>query len=292
MLLQSLRSKFQWVMDQAKKLGLPPPPALVTFGMTAEEKKRKRTQFLKEAFVTEDIKVDGMNMNLIPPPNVMPIEGLVINEPESGIFFMNRNTDIAFQRESEFHLTPTIQLIRIQNQIKVDSEIADELFRKMIYVIKARSDCTKARETVMKGLSECKASESNIRRIRVKDIVKEVEDYLKTYSSAGMDISWWETQYHLKARRKKRELRVIIDCDEDVDEGFAFFNEENESGRYLSEKAKEETAHILRKARRRKRKYNNATVEPRYFNAHINRIGRVCDDPGYLTRIVLSSLSV
>ncbi|GJY18010.1 hypothetical protein Tco_0389501 [Tanacetum coccineum] len=42
----------------------------------------------------------------------------------------------------------------------------------------------------MKGLSECKALESNIRRIQVKDIVKEVEDYLKTYSSAGMDISW------------------------------------------------------------------------------------------------------
>ncbi|GJR91473.1 hypothetical protein Tco_0215484, partial [Tanacetum coccineum] len=41
----------------------------------------------------------------------------------------------------------------------------------------------------MKGLSECKASESNIRRIRVKDIVKEVEDYLKTYSSARMNIS-------------------------------------------------------------------------------------------------------
>ncbi|GJT95821.1 hypothetical protein Tco_1091339 [Tanacetum coccineum] len=114
-------------MDHAKKLGLPPPPALATFGMTAEEKKRKRTQ-------------------------VVPIEGLVINEAESGIFFMNRNTDTAFQREK-----------------------------------------------VMKGLSECKALESNIRRIRVKDIVKEVEDYLKTYSSAGMDISWRETQYHLKA---------------------------------------------------------------------------------------------
>ncbi|GJT83624.1 hypothetical protein Tco_1057966 [Tanacetum coccineum] len=74
MLLQSLRAKFQWVMDQAKKLGLPPPQALATFGMTAEEKKRKRTQFLKEAFVTEDIRVDGMNMNLIPPPVVVPIE--------------------------------------------------------------------------------------------------------------------------------------------------------------------------------------------------------------------------
>nr|GEU31263.1 hypothetical protein [Tanacetum cinerariifolium] len=43
---------------------------------------------------------------------------------------------------------------------------------------------------VMKGLSECKSSESNIRRIQVKDTVKEVEDHLKTYSSAGMDISW------------------------------------------------------------------------------------------------------
>nr|GEW10063.1 hypothetical protein [Tanacetum cinerariifolium] len=44
---------------------------------------------------------------------------------------------------------------------------------------------------VMKGLSECKASKSNIRRIQVKDIIKEVKDYLKTYSSAKMDISWY-----------------------------------------------------------------------------------------------------
>ncbi|GJY54704.1 hypothetical protein Tco_0446368 [Tanacetum coccineum] len=41
MLLQSLRAKFQWVMDQDKKLGLPPPPALATFGMTDKEKKGK-----------------------------------------------------------------------------------------------------------------------------------------------------------------------------------------------------------------------------------------------------------
>ncbi|GKD02465.1 hypothetical protein Tco_1177439, partial [Tanacetum coccineum] len=116
--------------------------------------------------MTEDIRVDGMDRNLIPPPRVVPIEGLVIKEPESGIFFMNRNMVLAFQRENEFHLTPTVKLIRIQNQIKFDSEIE-----------------------VMKGLFECKASESNVRRIQVKDIVKEVEDPLKTYSSAGMDIS-------------------------------------------------------------------------------------------------------
>nr|GEZ10151.1 hypothetical protein [Tanacetum cinerariifolium] len=87
----------EWL--EAKKLGLSPPPALATFRMTPKEKKRKRTEFLKEAFVTKDIKVDGMNKNLIPPPRVVPIEGLVIKEPESIIFYMNRNTDIVFQRD-------------------------------------------------------------------------------------------------------------------------------------------------------------------------------------------------
>ncbi|GJS80138.1 hypothetical protein Tco_0730019 [Tanacetum coccineum] len=57
-------------------------------------------------------------------------------------------------------------------------------------------------DKVMKGLSECKASKSNIRRIRLKEIVKEVKDYLKTYSSVGMDISRRETRYLLKARQK------------------------------------------------------------------------------------------
>ncbi|GKC25249.1 hypothetical protein Tco_1027399 [Tanacetum coccineum] len=46
-----------------------------------------------------------------------------------------------------------------------------------------------ASKRVVKGLTACKASASNLRRIQVKDIVKEVEDYLNTYSSAGMDIS-------------------------------------------------------------------------------------------------------
>ncbi|GKD19225.1 hypothetical protein Tco_1208383 [Tanacetum coccineum] len=113
MLLQSLREKFEWVIDQAKKLGLPPPPALATFGMTTEDQKRKRTEILKQVFVTENITVNGMHKNLIPPPRAVPIDGLVINKLESGIFFMNRNTDIVFQREEEFHLATTIQLIRI-----------------------------------------------------------------------------------------------------------------------------------------------------------------------------------
>ncbi|GKB49351.1 hypothetical protein Tco_0900104, partial [Tanacetum coccineum] len=47
MFLQSLRAKFQWVINQEKKLGLHPPPTLATFGMTAEDKKRKRTEILE-----------------------------------------------------------------------------------------------------------------------------------------------------------------------------------------------------------------------------------------------------
>ncbi|GKB53082.1 aldehyde dehydrogenase family 2 member C4-like protein [Tanacetum coccineum] len=134
-------------------------------------------------------QVDEMDRNLIPPPGIMPIQGLVIKEPESGIFFMNGNTGIGFQKESEFHLAPTTELIRLQRQIKIDTKIAREMFSKMNYVIEARNDCIKAREMVMKGISECKASECNVKRIQVKGIVKVVEDYMNTYSSAEMDIS-------------------------------------------------------------------------------------------------------
>nr|GEU29650.1 retrovirus-related Pol polyprotein from transposon TNT 1-94 [Tanacetum cinerariifolium] len=57
--IKSLKSKFQWVLNQAKNLGVPPPHALATFGMTAEDKKRKRNEILKEVFVKERINVDG-----------------------------------------------------------------------------------------------------------------------------------------------------------------------------------------------------------------------------------------
>nr|GFB66428.1 hypothetical protein [Tanacetum cinerariifolium] len=46
-------------------------------------------------------------------------------------------------------------------------------------------------QLAVKGLFECRASESNIGRIQVKNFIKEVKDYLKTYSLAGMDISWY-----------------------------------------------------------------------------------------------------
>ncbi|GJY35037.1 hypothetical protein Tco_0420415 [Tanacetum coccineum] len=70
-----------------------------------DDKKRKITlEIIKEVFVKENIVVDGMHKNLVPPPGVKGIKGLVIKEPESGVFFYNGNFDMVFQREKEFHL--------------------------------------------------------------------------------------------------------------------------------------------------------------------------------------------
>ncbi|GJS04499.1 hypothetical protein Tco_0321007 [Tanacetum coccineum] len=43
LLLQSLKAKFQWVLSQAKALGIPPPLELSTFGVSINDKKRKRS---------------------------------------------------------------------------------------------------------------------------------------------------------------------------------------------------------------------------------------------------------
>ncbi|GKD29338.1 hypothetical protein Tco_1240116, partial [Tanacetum coccineum] len=90
-------AKFQWVLTHAKSLGIPPPPELSTFRVSITDKKRKRSsEILKEVFVNEDIVVDGMHRNLVPPPRVEGRRGLVIREPESGIFFYNGNFDLVF----------------------------------------------------------------------------------------------------------------------------------------------------------------------------------------------------
>ncbi|GJR97020.1 hypothetical protein Tco_0269194 [Tanacetum coccineum] len=43
LLLQSLKAKFEWVLTQAKKLGVSPPPELSTFGISVDDRKRKKS---------------------------------------------------------------------------------------------------------------------------------------------------------------------------------------------------------------------------------------------------------
>ncbi|GJZ09940.1 hypothetical protein Tco_0544223 [Tanacetum coccineum] len=103
-------------------------------------------------------------------------------------------------RESEFYLATTPQLMRTQSAILRNTLEAEEMYKRIEFAIVARDDAVEAKKIEKKtwmvlecmgnkGLAECKASASNLRGIQVKDIVKEVEDYLKTYSSAEMDIS-------------------------------------------------------------------------------------------------------
>ncbi|GJS88640.1 hypothetical protein Tco_0771276 [Tanacetum coccineum] len=87
----------EWIEIHAldSKLGIPPPPELLVFGMSAYEKNGKRTSnIIKEVFVSKDIVVDGMHKNLVPPPGVEGSRGLVIKEPESMILFYNGNFDL------------------------------------------------------------------------------------------------------------------------------------------------------------------------------------------------------
>ncbi|GMH22465.1 hypothetical protein Nepgr_024308 [Nepenthes gracilis] len=57
-----------------------------------------------------------------------------------------------------------------------------------------------------------------------------------------------------------RELRGLIDLDEDIDGDFSCFILENETENHLINEAKQETERILRKARRRKRRHCNTII--------------------------------
>ncbi|GJW03980.1 hypothetical protein Tco_1562836 [Tanacetum coccineum] len=110
------------------KLGIPHLSQLTTFETIPAEKKRKRKEeVIQELFVKENIMVNGMQRNLSLPEGVVGKAGLVIKEPEAGIFLYNGNFDLVFQRRREYQLASTTQLIRIQNLINVDSEYAQQV---------------------------------------------------------------------------------------------------------------------------------------------------------------------
>ncbi|GJS93368.1 hypothetical protein Tco_0800336 [Tanacetum coccineum] len=150
----------------------------------ASKKSRKsndmllQSEILKEVFVKENVVVDGMHKNLVPPPRIEGRQELVIREP------------------------------KLQSSIQRSTPKTNEMFRKLELTIEARDDVDQARDIVKDNLDGL----GQYIRIRVKYIVKEVEDYLKTYSSAEMDITWQETQYLLKARQKFAEFELSLVC--------------------------------------------------------------------------------
>ncbi|GJV86465.1 hypothetical protein Tco_1530403 [Tanacetum coccineum] len=103
-------------------------------------------------FVKEDVVVHGTQSNVAPPSDIIGKARLVIREPEAGFFYLNGNCEHVFQRESKFHLTNIVQLIRLQRIIIQDSPEAREMFKIMEYEIKSRDDVIHAREIVEKNL--------------------------------------------------------------------------------------------------------------------------------------------
>nr|GEX51526.1 hypothetical protein [Tanacetum cinerariifolium] len=113
----------------AKALGIPPPHKLSTFGVSINDKKRKRSLVIQnEVFENKDIVVGGMHRNQVPPPGVEGRKELVIREPESRIFFYNGNFDLRGSPEAE------------------------EIFAKLELTIEAREDAAKARIIVKDNL--------------------------------------------------------------------------------------------------------------------------------------------
>ncbi|GJT77275.1 hypothetical protein Tco_1044000 [Tanacetum coccineum] len=67
-LLKNLKAKFKWVATTADKLGIPPPLQLTNTELPPTKRKKSRiVEMIKEVFVSEDIVVDGMHMNLTVP---------------------------------------------------------------------------------------------------------------------------------------------------------------------------------------------------------------------------------
>nr|GEV75363.1 retrovirus-related Pol polyprotein from transposon TNT 1-94 [Tanacetum cinerariifolium] len=56
----------------------------------------------------------------------------------------------------------------------------------------------------VEGLAECKALGSNLRRIQVKYIIKEVKDHLKIYSLAERDNNWYVEGIHYGSKESRR----------------------------------------------------------------------------------------
>ncbi|GJS02120.1 hypothetical protein Tco_0318628 [Tanacetum coccineum] len=150
--VKNLKAKFQWVATQVGRLDIPPPPQLSAFKLPSTKKK-------------SDKKRKGCSIRGAGDPETWSQE----------IFLTWLILTWFFQREEEFHLATTPQLIRIQNAIKKNSAEAKEMYIKLNFVIEARIDVVEARRIVLDNL----VKESSIEERRL----------LEEYSSDEMDFA-------------------------------------------------------------------------------------------------------
>ncbi|GJY86334.1 putative reverse transcriptase domain-containing protein [Tanacetum coccineum] len=168
---------------------VPPLLELSTFRISIDDRKRKRSsEILQEVFVKENIVVDRMHRNLIPPPGIKGSRGRVIREPKSGIFYYNGNFNLVFQREEEFHLATTTQLIRLHDAIQRGTLEAEEMFKKMELTIEARNDVSQARKITYSSQRHHQGSQRSLEDILVSWDGYQLKNRakLKVFSKLGL----------------------------------------------------------------------------------------------------------
>ncbi|GJZ48065.1 hypothetical protein Tco_0601897 [Tanacetum coccineum] len=172
---------------------------------------KANSEIIQEVFVKENIIVDRMQRNLIPLPGSK--NAIQRGSLEAKEMFTKMEPAI----EARNDVTKARKVIK-DNLDGLGQHISTE-YKTQRYLRLAECKASAISEELAEGkasassegLAECKASARNLKRIKVKDIVKEVEDHLKTYSSPGMDISWLGGKLNNVLWRDKRlfELKPV-----------------------------------------------------------------------------------
>nr|GEV53648.1 hypothetical protein [Tanacetum cinerariifolium] len=144
---------------------------------------------------TKSLVASELAKESMPDDNLAFISGFETQDSADHLSEEGTNTLLAFadkptQSDPLGHLQEELNLLnnKVDQLESIISKKVADIQSSIPTIVTDTLEAKLPDSDVMKGLSKCKASKSNIRCIRVKDIIKEVEDYLKTYSSAGMDI--------------------------------------------------------------------------------------------------------
>nr|GEW73355.1 hypothetical protein [Tanacetum cinerariifolium] len=168
--------------------------------------KEKSEKSLQKIMNPATIRAQAQKMaeNLIPPPCIKGSRGRVIREPKSRIFYYNGNFDLVFQREEEFHLATTVELIRLHGAIQRGTLEVEEMFKKMKLKIEARDDVIKARKIIqdnLDGLGQHMVRGGNNQTILLS--FEEEQAELKLFSKLGLG------EKLNKALRRDKRIAIV-----------------------------------------------------------------------------------
>ncbi|GJT76553.1 retrovirus-related pol polyprotein from transposon TNT 1-94 [Tanacetum coccineum] len=158
------------------------PPKLIAFEFPLAEKKsrmkrKRRAEVIHEVFVKDNVEVDGMHKNLVPPAGVVRSLGLVIEEPKAGIFVYTGSFDLT----------------------------AQDMFNRMIYVIEAREDVVEAKEIVQEFMRD--------NPIKQKGGTKYCLDYDSLSTKLVKAINSWQNcsvKYGLDVSKNGRAFNAVV----------------------------------------------------------------------------------